>query len=150
MKRALYFSLKDYQEYLVEQLIDELKKILEEENTDYFDEIYLQSILFKEEISQELLEFKEKVEKNGVKIDLFISNSLNNNFKKCPYCEQIWLIDSKCSEIICGRTLTPKELEENNNRIKQNKPFIRPIGCGKNLNLSECEDANGEIKKFLK
>ena len=102
MKRALYFSFKDYQESLVEKLEEELNKILNEANnedndnnndnqsTDFFENIYLQIILFKNESLEDLKDFKQKVEKGGIMIESFISNDQNNTFRKCPHCGQIF------------------------------------------------------------
>ena len=126
LKRALYFSFKDYQENLVEQLNNELKNILdqeaeEEENqinenndnnnsTDHSDEIYLQNILFKNESFEELKDFKEKVEKDGIMTQLFVSNGQYNTFRKCPHCGLIWFLYTGCPNTRCGKRTTKKDL----------------------------------------
>ena len=124
LKRALYFSFKDYQENLVEQLQKELQKILEEEekeenhininnnnnSTDHSDELYLQSILFKNESIEELKEFKEKVEKDGIMTQLFVSNGQYNTFRKCPHCGLIWFLYTGCPNTRCGKRTTKKDL----------------------------------------
>ena len=126
LKRALYFSFKDYQENLVEQLSQELQKILddevEEENqinennnnnnnsTDHSDEIYLQNILFKNESIEELKDFKEKVEKDGIMTQLFVSDGKYNTFRKCPHCGLIWFLYTGCINTKCGKRTTKKDL----------------------------------------
>ena len=102
LKRSLYFSLKDYQESLLEDLEEELKKILKEadnennnnngnQSTDFVEDIYLQTILFKNESLEDLKDFKQKVEKDGIMIESLISNDTNKNntFRKCPHCGKI-------------------------------------------------------------
>ena len=122
LKRALYFSFKDYQDNLVEQLKKELQKILddevEEENgnnnnnnsTDHSDEIYLQSILFKNESLEELKDFKEKVEKDGIMTELFVSNGQYNTFRKCHHCGLIWFLYTGSPNTKCGKRTTKKDL----------------------------------------
>ena len=101
LKRALYFSFKDYQEDLVEQLEQELNKIVNDEAKennddnqyeDFANNMYLQSILFKNESIEDLKDFKQKVEKDGIMTQLFVSNGQYNIFKKCPHCGQIWFL----------------------------------------------------------
>ena len=214
LKRALYFSFKDYQENLVEQMEKELEKILkdaereEEDNdnnngnnnndqaTDFADDIYLQSILFKNESLEDLKDFKQKCEKDGIMTQLFVSNGQYNTFRKCPHCKQIWFLYTGCPNTRCGKRttkkdlyngifknykvtfdgnkieitknqeekkydsialqesvidygLSSKEIEENKIRTQNNKPLIKPIGCGASLVWSECEDATKEAEEIL-
>ena len=206
LKRALYFSFKDYQESLVEELEEELKKILNEadndnnnndnQSSDFSDDIYLQTILFKNESLEDLKDFKQKVEKDGIMTQLFVSNGQYNTFRKCPHCKQIWFLYTGCPNTRCGKRttkkdlyngifknykvtfdgntivitknqeekkydsialqenvidygLSPKEVEENKTRTRNNKSLIKPIGCGASLVWSECEDATEEANKIL-
>ena len=123
LKRALYFSFKDYQESLVEELEEELKKILKEadnenndnnnndnQSTDFSDDIYLQTILFKNESLEDLKDFKQKVEKDGIMTQLFVSNGQYNTFRKCPHCKQIWFLYTGCPNTRCGKRTTKKDL----------------------------------------
>ena len=123
LKRALYFSFKDYQENLVEELEEELKKILKEadnenndnnnndnQSTDFSDDIYLQTILFKNESLEDLKDFKQKVEKDGIMTQLFVSNGQYNTFRKCPHCKQIWFLYTGCPNTRCGKRTTKKDL----------------------------------------
>ena len=74
LKRALYFALKDYQEQLGEKLKDELIIILKDEENDnnndnsydFTCDLYLQSILFKNESLEDLKDFKKLLEKEGI------------------------------------------------------------------------------------
>ena len=120
LKRALYFSFKDYQESLVEELEEELKKILNEadndnnnndnQSSDFSDDIYLQTILFKNESLEDLKDFKQKVEKDGIMTQLFVSNGQYNTFRKCPHCKQIWFLYTGCPNTRCGKRTTKKDL----------------------------------------
>ena len=123
LKRALYFSFKDYQESLVEDLEEELKKILKEadnenndnnnndnQSSDFSDDIYLQTILFKNESLEDLKDFKQKVEKDGIMTQLFVSNGQYNTFRKCPHCKQIWFLYTGCPNTRCGKRTTKKDL----------------------------------------
>ena len=123
LKRALYFSFKDYQESLVEELEEELKKILKEadnenndnnnndnQSSDFSDDIYLQTILFKNESLEDLKDFKQKVEKDGIMTQLFVSNGQYNTFRKCPHCKQIWFLYTGCPNTRCGKRTTKKDL----------------------------------------
>ena len=120
LKRALYFSFKDYQESLVEELEEELKKILNEadndnnnndnQSSDFSDDIYLQTILFKNESLEDLKDFKQKVEKDGIMTQLFVSNGQFNTFRKCPHCKQIWFLYTGCPNTRCGKRTTKKDL----------------------------------------
>jgi hypothetical protein len=123
LKRALYFSFKDYQEDLVEQLEQELNKILNDEakennegdnnnnqDEDFANNIYLQSILFKNESLEDLKDFKQKVEKDGIMTQLFVSNGQYNTFRKCPHCGQIWFLYTGCPNTKCGKRTTKKDL----------------------------------------
>ena len=161
LKRALYFALKDYQENLVEKLVQELNEILEKEanenndgnklnqNCYSSDDIYLQSILFNNQILEELENFREFIEKDGFKIKQTLFDDKKNNFRRCFNCGQIWLFDGKCGEVVCGRKLTQEEIEENKERSKQNKTLIKPVGCGCNLNWSKCDDITEQLKKII-
>ena len=119
LKRALYFSFKDYQEDLVEQLEQELNKIINDEAKennddnqyeDFANNMYLQSILFKNESIEDLKDFKQKVEKDGIMTQLFVSNGQYNIFKKCPHCGQIWFLYTGCPNTRCGKRTTKKDL----------------------------------------
>ena len=119
LKRALYFSFKDYQEDLVEQLEQELNKIVNDEAKennddnqyeDFANNMYLQSILFKNESIEDLKDFKQKVEKDGIMTQLFVSNGQYNTFKKCPHCGQIWFLYTGCPNTRCGKRTTKKDL----------------------------------------
>ena len=120
LKRALYFSFKDYQESLVEELEEELKKILNEadndnnnndnQSSDFSDDTYLQTILFKNESLEDLKDFKQKVEKDGIMTQLFVSNGQYNTFRKCPHCKQIWFLYTGCPNTRCGKRTTKKDL----------------------------------------
>ena len=131
LKRALYFSFKDYQEQIVDQMNEELIKILREEqqaeqennNTgnninnnngnqsdDFDNDIYLQSILFKNDSLEDLKDFKKKVEKDGIMTQLFVSNGQFNTFRKCPHCGQIWFLYTGCPNTRCGKRTTKKDL----------------------------------------
>ena len=124
LKRALYFSFKNYQESLVEQLEEELNKILNEadnedndgnnsndnQSSDFSDDIYLQTILFKNESLEDLKDFKQKVEKDGIMTQLFVSNGQYNTFRKCPHCKQIWFLYTGCPNTRCGKRTTKKDL----------------------------------------
>ena len=82
LKRALYFALKDYQEQLGEKLNNELNTILSaEENNDdddndnsydFAEDLYLQSILFKNESLEDIKDFKKLIEKEGIMTQLFV------------------------------------------------------------------------------
>jgi hypothetical protein len=124
LKRALYFSFKNYQESLVEQLEEELNKILNEadnedndgnnsndnQSSDFSEDIYLQTILFKNESLEDLKDFKQKVEKDGIMTQLFVSNGQFNTFRKCPHCKQIWFLYTGCPNTRCGKRTTKKDL----------------------------------------
>lgn len=121
LKRALYFCFKDYQENLVEQLNQELKKILDEEvkengnnnnnnSTDHSDDIYLQIILFKNESIEDLKDLKGKVERDGIMTELFVSNGQYNTFRKCPHCGLIWFLYTGCPNTRCGKRTTKRDL----------------------------------------
>lgn len=124
LKRALYFAFKDYQENLVEKLNEELKKILNAEaiddevvegnnndnGNDFDDDIYLQSILFKNETIEDLKDFKELIEKDGIMTQLFVFNGQYNTFKKCSHCGQIWFLYSGCPNTVCGNRTTIRDL----------------------------------------
>jgi len=124
LKRALYFAFKDYQENLVKKLNEELIKILNEEaiddevvegnnndnGNDFDDDIYLQSILFKNETIEDLKDFKELIEKDGIMTQLFVFNGQYNTFKKCPHCKQIWFLYSGCPNTVCGNRTTIRDL----------------------------------------
>ena len=124
LKRALYFSFKNYQESLVEQLEEELNKILKEadnedndgnnsndnQSSDFSEDIYLQTILFKNESLEDLKDFKQKVEKDGIMTQLFVSNGQFNTFRKCPHCKQIWFLYTGCPNTRCGKRTTKKDL----------------------------------------
>lgn len=109
---------------MVKKLNEELIKILNEEaiddevvegnnndnGNDFDDDIYLQSILFKNETIEDLKDFKELIEKEGIMTQLFVFNGQYNTFKKCPHCKQIWFLYSGCPNTVCGNRTTIRDL----------------------------------------
>ena len=152
-KIALYSALKEYQENLKDKFVEELKKRLNEEEImgdDLVYDINLQLILFNNESSENLKDVKNLLERKTLISEITIFTDPEITIKKCYNCGQIWIRDSECENVKCGRTLTDKEFEENKQRDKQNKILIKPIGCGILLKWSECKDATEELKSILK
>ena len=122
LKRALYFTLKDYQENLVKKLDQELFEILEKEanenndgnnfnqSFDFSDDIYLQSILFKNESLEDLKDLKSAIEKDGIMTQLYVFDGKYNTFRKCPHCKQIWFLYVGCPNTVCGNRTTVRDL----------------------------------------
>lgn len=152
-KIALYSALKEYQENLKDKFVEELKKRLNEEEImgdDLVYDINLQLILFKNESSENLKDVKNLLERKTLINEIIIFTDPEITIKKCYNCGRIWIRDSECENVKCGRTLTDKEFEENKQRDKQNKILIKPIGCGILLKWSECKDETEELKSILK
>ena len=80
------------------------------QSDDFDNDIYLQSILFKNDSLEDLKDFKKKVEKDGIMTQLFVSNGQFNTFRKCPHCGQIWFLYTGCPNTRCGKRTTKKDL----------------------------------------
>ena len=148
-ERQLYYSLKDYQASLKDELIEEINnKLTDIENKELVNNSIMHIMLFKKETSEGLKEFRNLIEKE-IKLEETLFDNKEFIFKKCPYCGEIWTKDSDCDNITCGDILSLKKYLENKERDKLNKDLIKPIGCGKSLKWSECPDVTNEIKKIL-
>lgn len=122
LKRALYFALKDYQENLAKKLDQELFEILNKEanenndennnnqSFDFSDDIYLQSVLFKNGTIEDLKDFKNSIEKDGIMTQLYVFDGKYNTFRRCPHCKQIWFLYVGCPNTVCGNRTTVRDL----------------------------------------
>ena len=120
LKRALYFALKDYQEQLGEKLKNEIISILDAEanndddnndnSYDFAEDLYLQSILFKNESLEDIKDFKKLIEKEGIMTQLFVFDGQYNTFRRCPHCKQIWFLYVGCPNTVCGNRTTVRDL----------------------------------------
>ena len=90
LKRALYFSLKDYKNNLIERYYEVAKR--EQEYSDYVLEHVLS---FSNQIYHDFEEFRVKAEKE-MEICLTNYNGETNRFKRCPFCGLIWFKITGC------------------------------------------------------
>lgn len=150
LKIDLYYALRDLREKFIMQLQEEFKKISEEKNEEFnFELIHSKFIFFKNMSLFILKNLGELIESRSMINDSCIFGNKQITFRKCYMCGQIWLRDSECENVICGRELTPKEIEENKRLAKQNKQLIKVKGCGTKLKWSECEDVTSFMKECL-
>ena len=121
LKRELYFTLRKYQDDLIEQLSKELINIyIEDEkestnknNNDLNNEIFLQKIIFKNECLYDFKEFIRILEISKIVDKQYIINKDKNEstfFKRCPYCGLIWLKIYGSDTFICGKRTFIKDL----------------------------------------
>ena len=97
LKRALYFSLKDYKNNLIERYYEVAKR--EQEYSDYVLEHVLS---FSNQIYHDFEEFRVKAEKE-MEICVTNYNGETNRFKKCPFCGLIWFKITGCDgKTKCG------------------------------------------------
>lgn len=97
LKRALYFSLKDYKNNLIERYYEVAKR--EQEYSDYVLEHVLS---FSNQIYHDFEEFRVKAEKE-MEICLTNYNGETNRFKRCPFCGLIWFKITGCDgKTKCG------------------------------------------------
>lgn len=103
LKRALYFSLRDYKDNLIKRynlVIRNKKADLEATVTEL--------IMFNNTIFNNFNEFKRKVERE-LETDTKNYNGEFNKYKKCPNCGQIWFLVKGCPNTQCGKRSTIKD-----------------------------------------
>ena len=103
LKRALYFSLKDYKD----NLIKKYSEIIKNKKAD-LDSIVTELIMFNNTIFNDYNEFKKKVE---LVLDTETKNFNGefNKYKRCPNCGKIWFLVVGCKSTFCGRRSTIKD-----------------------------------------
>ena len=102
LKRALYFALKDYKRFLLEEYAKVLRlKQINNQELD-IDTLVAEVLMFDNKIFNEFDDFRKKVE-NEIEVKLNNYNGEYNKFKKCPHCGQIWFKIKGCNSVICGR-----------------------------------------------
>ena len=102
LKRALYFSLRDYKD----NLIKKYNEIIKNKKAD-LDSIVTELIMFNNIIFNEYNEFKKKVE---LELDTETKNFNGeyNKYKRCP-CGNIWFLVVGCKSTVCGRRSTIRD-----------------------------------------
>ena len=103
LKRALYFSLRDYKDNLIKKYTE----IIKGKKVD-LDDIITETIMFNNTIFNEYNEFKKKVE---LELDTETKNFNGefNKYKRCPNCGKIWFLVVGCKSTKCGRRSTIKD-----------------------------------------
>ena len=97
LKRALYFSLRDFKDNLIKKYND----IIKDKKAD-LDSIITELIMFNNTIFNDYNEFKKKVE---LELDTGSKNFNGefNKYKKCPNCGRIWFLLKGCPNTQCGK-----------------------------------------------
>lgn len=98
LKRALYFSLKNVKD----KVVDEFRCKLEKEYKLDVHQVVTQLVLFQNSIYNKFKKFKMLAERS-LEIQSVVYNGEMNRYKKCPVCGLIWFRVYGCNGIICGR-----------------------------------------------
>lgn len=103
LKRALYFSLRDYKDNLIKRYTE----IIKDKKAD-LDSIVSELIMFNNTIFNKYNDFKKKVE---LELDTETKNFNGeyNKYKKCPNCGKIWFLVIGCTSTLCGKRSTIKD-----------------------------------------
>lgn len=97
LKRALYFTFRDYKNNLIEKFYDKVKK-----EKAISDDIIENVLAFSRIIYSDFDKFREKAEKE---MEIILTNykGEENRFKKCPYCKLVWFKITGCDgKVKCG------------------------------------------------
>ena len=133
LKRALYFSLRDYKDNLIKRynlVIRNKKADLEATVTEL--------IMFNNTIFNNFNEFKQKVVRE-LETETKNFNGEFNKYKKCPNCFKIWFLVKGCPNTQCGKRSTIKD-----KIYGTYKDYIVSFFNGK-LNISHKEEGSNEI-----
>lgn len=133
LKRALYFSLRDYKDNLIKRY----NEIIRNKKAD-LDSIVTELIMFNNTIFNNFNEFKRKVERE-LETETKNFNGEFNKYKKCPNCGKIWFLVKGCPNTKCGKRSTIKD-----KIFGTYKNYIVSFFNGK-LNISHREEGNNEI-----
>lgn len=133
LKRALYFSLRDYKDNLIKRY----NEIIRNKKAD-LDSIVTELIMFNNTIFNNFNEFKRKVERE-LETETKNFNGEFNKYKKCPNCGKIWFLVKGCPNTKCGKRSTIKD-----KIFGTYKNYIVSFFNGK-LNISHKEEGNNEI-----
>ena len=157
LKRAIYFSFKNYKETLIERYSEEIKA--KKEDTDA---IITELIMLNNSIFNSFNNFTKKAEKEITIKFNYNNNPRCNTFRKCPYCGTIWIQIQGCNDIICGEKSVIKDMisgQYKNYLVKyENNQIIisteikgnNLIGCGQSLKWDEMEDCTEQVLILLK
>ena len=133
LKRALYFSLRDYKD----NLIHRYNQIIKNKKAD-LDSIVTELIMFNNTIFNDFNEFKRKVERE-LETETKNFNGEFNKYKKCPNCGKIWFLVKGCPNTQCGKRSTIKD-----KIFGRYKNYIVSFFNGI-LKISHREEGNNEI-----
>lgn len=103
LKRALYFSLRDYKDNLIKRY----NEIIRNKKAD-LESIVTELIMFNNTIFNDFNEFKRKVERE-LETETKNFNGEFNKYKKCPNCGKIWFLVKGCPNTQCGKRSTIKD-----------------------------------------
>lgn len=103
LKRALYFSLRDYKDNLIKRYTE----IIKDKKAD-LDSIVTELIMFNNMIFNKFNDFKKNVE---LELDTETKNFNGefNKYKMCPNCGKIWFLVVGCTSTRCGKRSTIKD-----------------------------------------
>ena len=133
LKRALYFSLRDYKDNLIKRY----NQIIQNKKAD-LDSIVTELIMFNNSIFNDFNEFKRKVEMN-LETETKNFKGEFNKYKKCPNCGKIWFLVYGCPNTQCGKRSTIKD-----KIFGTYKNYLVSFFNGV-LNISHREEGNNEI-----
>lgn len=133
LKRALYFSLRDYKD----NLIKKYNEIIKNKKVD-LDAIVTELIMFNNTIFNAFNDFKKKVERE-LETETKNFNGEFNKYKKCPNCGRIWFLVMGCPNTQCGKRSTVKD-----KIFGTYKNYVVSFFNGI-LNISHREEGNNEI-----
>ena len=133
LKRALYFSLRDYKDNLIKRY----NEIIKDKKVD-LDSIVTELIMFNNTIFNSFNEFKRKVERE-LETETKNFNGEFNKYKRCPNCGKIWFLVKGCPNTQCGKRSTIKD-----KIYGTYKNYIVSFFNGV-LNISHKEERNNEI-----
>ena len=103
LKRALYFSLRDYKD----KLIKEYSELIKTQKVD-LDYIITEIIMFNNEIFYDFNKFKRSVE-GYLNTEEINFNGQQIRYKKCPHCGLIWCLVYGSPNTVCGKRTTIKD-----------------------------------------
>lgn len=102
LKRALFFSLKQY----LDKITKDYSDLIDEHFTDKM-ELSAEIIIFQTCIAENFEKFRKKLS-NDLTIEAYTYNGRKTEYKKCP-CGEIWSRVSGCNSIVCGKRSISKD-----------------------------------------
>ena len=104
LKRALYFSLKQQKD----RVVDGFKIKLETHYQLEINQVITQVILFQNAIYNDFVQFKSLAERSLI-IQSVNYKGEKNRYKKCVGCGRIWFKVYGCDSIVCGKRSVSKD-----------------------------------------